>query len=121
MHEYPITCEIIRISESYAKENGALKILKIGLVVGEYSGFVGDSIHMYFHEISIGTMCEDSTIDIRYIKPKLKCTNCGELFERQLFSFNCPKCNGAGGPTEIGKEFYIEYIEILDKGGEVNE
>ena len=24
----------------------------------------------------------------------------------------CPKCGGQGGPTDIGKEFYIDSIEI---------
>lgn len=118
MHEYPLTCEIIRIAEGYGKVNNALKVLKIGLVVGEYSGFVGDSIQMYFDEISIDTLCEGSVIEIKYVKPKLKCSNCGILFERQLLSFYCPNCNGLGRPTEIGKEFYIEFIEIEEKGGD---
>ena len=24
----------------------------------------------------------------------------------------CPECGGEGGPTEIGKEFYIDSIEV---------
>ena len=35
-----------------------------------------------------------------------------ELFEKKLLSFDCPKCGCQGGPTDIGKEFYIESIEI---------
>ena len=27
-------------------------------------------------------------------------------------TFDCPKCGGQGEPTDIGKEFYIESIEI---------
>ena len=38
--------------------------------------------------------------------------NIDELFEKKLLSFDCPKCGGQGGPTDIGKEFYIESIEI---------
>ena len=27
-------------------------------------------------------------------------------------TFDCPECGGEGGPTDIGKEFYIDSIEI---------
>ena len=112
MHEYPITCEIIRIAEEHGIKNNASKIKKVVLVVGEYSGFVGDSIEMYFNEISKGTLCEGAEITIEHITPKLRCTKCGQLFEREFLSFNCTLCGGIGEPTEIGKEFYVDYIEI---------
>ncbi len=112
MHEYSVACDIIRIAESKARENNALKVLNIGLVIGDYSGFIGDSIQMYFDEISRGTLCEEAIISIKHISPKLKCRECHKLFERQLFSFTCNECGGMGEPTDIGKEFYVEYIEV---------
>lgn len=112
MHEFPITQQIIKIAEKHATELGASQIKSIKLVVGDYSGFVGDSIQMYFDVISEGTLCEGATVEIQRVKPKMKCTGCEELFERELLSFSCPKCGTDGEPTEIGKEFYIEFIEI---------
>lgn len=114
MHEYPITEQIIKIAEKHAADAGASRVKNIKLVVGDYSGFVGDSIQMYFDIISEGTKCEGALIEIQHVKPKVKCTSCGEIFERQLLSFDCPKCGGLGEPTEIGKEFYIESIEVED-------
>ncbi len=112
MHEYPITQQIIKIAEKHAKEAGASRVLKVKLVVGDYSGFIGESIQMYFDVISEGTLCENAVIEIQRVKPKLKCDGCGELFDRVMFSFACPVCGGEGGPTDIGKEFYIETIEV---------
>ena len=112
MHEYPITQQIIKIAENHAREADAEKVTAVNLVVGDYSGFIGDSIQMYFDIISEGTLCEGAEIRIQRVKPKLRCSSCGELFERKLFSFECPKCGGEGGPTEIGKEFYIDSIEV---------
>ena len=112
MHEYPITQQIIKIAEKHAKDAGASRVTKVRLVVGDYSGFIGESIQMYFDVISEGTLCEKASIEIERIRPKLKCADCGELFDKVLFSFECPACGGAGGPTEFGKEFYIETIEI---------
>lgn len=112
MHEFPITQQIIKIAEENARSNNALKVTNIKLVVGEYSGFIGDSIQMYFDAISKGTLAEGAVLEMKYIKPKLRCEVCGTYFERKRYSFECPECKGQGVPTEIGKEFYIEAIEI---------
>ena len=112
MHEYPITQQIIKIAEDHAREAGAVKVSAIHLVVGDYSGFIGESIQMYFDVISEGTLCDGAKIEITRVKPKLKCEKCGTYFERKAFSFTCPLCGGEGGPTEIGKEFYIDSIEV---------
>ncbi len=112
MHEFPITQQIIKIAEKHAKDNNAKAVTKIKLVVGEYSGFIGESIQMYFDVISEGTLCEKATIEIEGVKPKLQCRNCGKYFARQPMSFACPYCGGEGGPSDIGKEFYIDSIEI---------
>ncbi len=112
MHEYPITEQIIKIASRKCAEEGGSRVTKVSLVVGDYSGFVGESIDMYFGIISEGTLCEGAKCEFRRVKPMLKCPACGELFEKPHMSFACPKCGADGGPTDIGKEFYIESIEI---------
>lgn len=111
MHEYPVTLEIVRIAVKTAREKGGL-VKAIHLVVGEDSGFIGESIQMYFDVISEGTLCEGARLTIQDIKPKMRCDRCGALFERKRFSFTCPRCGGDGSPTEIGKEFYIESVDL---------
>jgi hydrogenase nickel incorporation protein HypA/HybF len=111
MHEYPITLEVIRLAEQAAREKNAVRVTKIALVVGDLSGYVGDSIRMYFDEISKGTACEGCELEIKRIKPQMQCEVCQEVFERKLFSFDCPFCGGAACPTKTGSEFYIDYIE----------
>lgn len=112
MHEFPITEQIIKIAEERAIQAEAVRVTKVSLVVGDYSGFIGESIQMYFDIISKGTLCEGAVIEIERVKPKLQCGSCGAYFERQPMSFQCPHCGGEGGPTEIGKEFYIDSIEV---------
>jgi hydrogenase nickel incorporation protein HypA/HybF len=34
------------------------------------------------------------------------------MFHRQPGSFACPQCGSDGEPTDVGKEFYIDSIEI---------
>lgn len=112
MHEYPITQQIIRIASEQAKENNARRVTRITLVVGEYSGFIGDSIQMYFDIISKGTLCEGAVLDIENVKAKWRCPACNLDFIRKPLSFACPQCGQDGEPTSIGKEFYIKSVEI---------
>ena len=116
MHEYPVTLKIIRIAETKAREADATRVCAISLVVGDQSGFIGDSIQMYFDVISEGTLCEGAVLSISHVRPKLRCETCDSLFERKPLSFACPGCGCDGMPTEIGKEFYIDHIEVM-KGG----
>lgn len=114
MHEYPITEQIVKIAEKHAAIVGAFRVNNVNLVVGDYSGFVGESIQMYFDLIAEGTVCQGAKVNFVRVTPKVKCNICGELFERKPLSFDCPKedCVGIGEPTKIGKEFYIESIEV---------
>jgi len=112
MHEYPVTEQIIKIASEKAKENKAIKVNRITLVVGEQSGFIGESIQMYFDIISRGSLCEGAILEIENVKAKWKCLTCDITYPRQPYSFACPKCGQDGVPTDIGKEFYIKSIEV---------
>lgn len=127
MHEYPITLNIIELAARHASNavvqaanendgpttgrNSRARVKKIALVIGEASGIMGESIRLYFDIIAEGTVCEGAVLEIETVKPMLKCKTCGKLFERKPFSFEC-ECGGEGEPTEIGREFYVKYIEV---------
>ena len=112
MHELPLTEQIIKIAEQSCRENGGDRVTSIRLVIGEDSGFIGDSIQMYFDIISQGSLCEGATISMERIRPQLQCTQCGAHFYRTYLSFDCPDCGGQGRPTQIGKECYVDSVEI---------
>lgn len=112
MHEFPITEQIVKIASQKAKENNARIVTRITLVVGEYSGFIGDSIQMYFDVIAQGTLCEGAVLEIENIKAKWKCPDCDIFYSRKPLSFACPQCGKDGAPTDTGKEFYVKDIEI---------
>lgn len=112
MHELPMTEQIVKIASEKAKENNARKVLRIALVVGELSGFIGESIQMYFDIISQGSICEGAVLEMETVKSKWYCPNCDSHYIHKPLSFACPECGEDGLPTEIGKEFYVKHIEI---------
>ena len=112
MHELPITQKIVKIADDHCRENGGSRVLKVNMVIGDYSGYVGEAIQTYFGIIAEGTLCEGASLEFVKVEPKLRCTKCGKLFKKQLLSFECPFCGGEGEKSEIGSEFYIDTIEI---------
>ena len=110
MHEYTLTRSVI---ETAVINSGGAAVTRIALAIGEASGVSGESIELYFDIVAKDTLCADAELTIERIAPKMKCGRCGELFIRKPFSFSC-ECGGDGAPTDIGREFYVKYIEIAD-------
>lgn len=118
MHELPFVQAVIKKASACAREHGAARVLSVSLVVGEGSGYVPESIQMYFDVASAGTPCARARLNIRRVKPLMRCAACGKEFERRPFSFDCPDCGGEGSPTDTGQELYIEEIELTTTEGE---
>jgi hydrogenase nickel incorporation protein HypA/HybF len=113
LHELSITQRIIEIASEAARQRGAGRITKIQLVIGDASGYMESSIQLYFDLISAGSLCEGAGLEFEPVTSKLRCETCGQLFERKPFDFTCP-CGGQGRPTEIGREFYVKAIEVVE-------
>lgn len=111
MHEHHEAIHIIEHAVEEAKAKGKNKVTKINLVIGESSGFSGESIKFHFEDVSLGTICEGAEITVRPVKTMLRCPQCSELFVRRPFQFDCPHCGTEGIPSEVGKEMAIESIE----------
>jgi hydrogenase nickel incorporation protein HypA/HybF len=112
MHELPVTEQIVAIVLDHARKAKAERVLKINLVVGELSSFVGESIQFYFDILSKGSEAENASISISRIPARARCQACKEEFNPAGMNWVCPAC---GGPIEEilgGREFYIESIEV---------
>jgi hydrogenase nickel incorporation protein HypA/HybF len=112
MHEASVTEAIIKIVLSEAEKACADRVTVVRVVVGEMTGYVGDSIQFYFDRYSQGSIAEGARVETSYVKALSKCASCGKLQERRAFSLSCDACGGDLGPTPIGTEFYLESIEV---------
>ena len=71
MHEYPITEQIIKICSQHCAEAKADKVVSVSLVVGDYSGCVGESIQMYF-DIIISSLLSEIKFRLNLTREVLK-------------------------------------------------
>ena len=112
MHEYAVTKSIIRIAATEAEKAGAQKVTAINLVLGDLSTVVDDSVRLYFPLIAAGTPAEGAELNFRRIRAEFFCRHCEKPFVKPAHGFDCPVCGNYGTPTAVGKEFYVESIEV---------
>ncbi len=112
MHEYAVTQGLIELVLQEANKAGAKKVTEIRLVIGDLSTILDESVQMYFDIMSEGTITQGAKLTFKRIASRFLCKNCGHEFEKPPRGFDCPLCGGFGLPTGVGKEFYIESIDV---------
>ena len=112
MHEYHIVEGIAKQILEKAKSSNAARVNKVTLVVGELSELKDESIRIYFDNFSKGTILEGAELIIKSARSRLRCRDCGIVFEYKESDLDCPRCHGLGILTNSCKEFYIDNIEI---------
>lgn len=112
MHELSVTQSLLNLVLEEAGLRNVSKITKVNLVIGELTGLEDESIRFYFDVLSENTIAHGAKLNFTKIKAQFRCRECGNIFERGNFTFNCPVCGAKGILVEKGKEFYIDSIEV---------
>ena len=111
-HEASITEALVKMVEAAATERQAIQVKEVNLVVGELTGYMADSLRFYYDIFAREKPCKGAKLTVEYVKPTMICDSCQHEFERQRFSFDCPKCGLAARPGNRGEEFYIRDLVI---------
>ena len=114
MHEYAVSKQILKIVNTEAEAAGSGKVVEIRIAVGDLSTFVDESIQMYFEIFSAGTLSEGAKLVFRRIHAEFFCEGCQKNFIKPKRGFDCPDCGKQGRVTDVGKEFFIESLEVED-------
>lgn len=112
MHEYAVTKSLIKIVLEEAQKAGAGKVMAVKLVIGDLSTIIDESVQMYYDIMSEDTIAKGSELIFRRVPAEFQCRTCGNKYNKPRQGFDCPLCNSIGAPTGVGKEFYIESIEV---------
>jgi hydrogenase nickel incorporation protein HypA/HybF len=112
MHELSVTEQLLNIVLEHARKARAKQVLKVNVVIGDFTGFVNESIQFYFELLSKGTEAEKASVAITRIPCRIRCRECRQEFQPDGSDWRCPQC---GGPMEEvlgGRELYVESIEV---------
>lgn len=112
MHEMSLMMGVLDAIEASAKENKALRVTEVKLVIGEMAEVLGDAMDFAFEALTPGTLAEGAKLSMTRITPKSRCLACNTEFEHDRFHFACPQCDSLASELLAGREMYIESMEI---------
>ena len=112
MHEMAIAEGILDIALEYAKREDAKKVSEIGLLLGEMSGVVVESLEFGFEMLAQGTLAEGAKLSIKNVPLMGRCVKCGGEFHVEHYDFWCPECKDGVLEIVSGREMQVEYLEV---------
>lgn len=111
MHEMSLAEGILGIAKDYAEQNGAKKVTKIALLIGEMAGVETDSLEFCLHTVIKETIADGAAIEIKHVPLVGCCTMCGKERHIEKYNFVCPDCGGVLD-TVSGREMRVDYLEM---------
>jgi hydrogenase nickel incorporation protein HypA/HybF len=114
VHELSIMGSILDIVLQHADKNGARKVTRINLRIGQLSDIIPDWAQTYFDMLSKDTIADGALLDIEHVPVKVKCRDCGHehTFKDKKWAFTCVKCESTEIELLEGREFSVTSIEI---------
>ena len=112
MHEQSIVESILGLALENAKKANARKIIRINLIVGDYTGVVEDAVNFYFGFLSKNTIAAGARLAYTHVAGQMRCRDCDILFPLQKRDYRCPKCDGQRVEIVGGRELYIQDMEV---------
>jgi hydrogenase nickel incorporation protein HypA/HybF len=116
MHELSVARNMISAIERNLAGKPEMKIKKIFIKVGEFSGVVPDTLRFAFQAAKADTVLEDSFLDIETVPFRARCRTCEKEFTMgEQFCYMCPFCASRDVEIIAGKELFIDSLEAEDK------
>jgi hydrogenase nickel incorporation protein HypA/HybF len=112
MHEQSIVESLLALALEKAEKANAKRIVRIYLVVGEFSGVVEEAVDFYFGFLTKNTIAADASLFYNRVPAQVRCRNCDRIFTPKKLNFRCPDCNEQQVEIIAGRELYIDSMEV---------
>ena len=112
VHELSITDQLLQLALRHAEDAGASKIVRLHLVIGEFSSVVDESLQFYWDMMAENTIADHAELCFKRIPGEMTCADCGHTFLFAEFEGQCSSCGGLNAQISDGKQFRLESIEI---------
>ncbi|HEY3269327.1 MAG TPA: hydrogenase maturation nickel metallochaperone HypA [Armatimonadota bacterium] len=112
MHEVSIMESALESAEAHARKQGAARILRMGLRIGDASGVVPDALEFAFGAVTDGTMAEGATLEIERVPIAAWCAACNAEFAPPDILACCPTCGAFSADIRRGREMQLSFLEV---------
>jgi hydrogenase nickel incorporation protein HypA/HybF len=113
MHELGIANEILDIALTEAERHAAKKVTSIRLRVGVLRGIEPENLSFLFEHLARGTPAEGALLEIVEEPVRVECEACGAS-DASAFTYECPRCKGAGVSVTGGDSLLIISLDVGD-------
>jgi hydrogenase nickel incorporation protein HypA/HybF len=113
MHEASIAIELVQLASEQALLNNATRVLKVGIRIGELSSVIPEALTFAWNDSTLGTVCENSKLEIERVKAIAICPNHGEVTLELQKGLRCPICNTPTPSIVQGEELELDTLELL--------
>jgi len=107
-----VTREMLKQLVEKAKSEGANRIKRIVIEIGEMSGLNSGQIRNSFDMLSRDTLAEGAELAISEIPLQVKCMKCSAEYNASGMSMICPECGSIASELVKGNELRVKEIEV---------
>ncbi len=115
MHELGVTKTIVETVLKHAMAQGATRVTRVNLIVGDMRNLEEEWVTRYFQRIAKGSIAQDAIVHITYVPIAFYCNSCQETFTLDVHAnerMHCPICASTDFSMITGKELTISSIEV---------
>jgi hydrogenase nickel incorporation protein HypA/HybF len=116
MHEISLMQEAIAIAIEQGQAQGATRIHRLELHVGDLSGVVLEALAFAFEIVSAGTLAQNAELSLKTVPVLCYCCRCQQGFHpagiADSWVYECPKCHDISSDIRQGKTLELAYVEI---------
>jgi hydrogenase nickel incorporation protein HypA/HybF len=112
MHELSIANSILEAARAEASRRPGVRLLKIGVRVGELAGVEPEALSFCFEALVRGTDLEPLALEIETRPRRQRCPECGRTFRVLDYNIRCPDCGKAETTCVGGNELEMVYLEL---------
>ncbi len=111
MHEMALAEGILDIALDYGRQNAAVRIAEVHLLLGELTGVETEALSLAFSSLVRGTIAADAQLTWTRVPLTGRCGDCGREMRLRPQDVLCPVCGGGMALTG-GRELRVDYIEL---------
>jgi hydrogenase nickel incorporation protein HypA/HybF len=107
-----IASRILDAIVSQAGAEGAHRITRLRMQVGQASGVSAEALAFAVQALAPGTCAEGITLDIETVELVMRCRDCGEQCTTGSPIFACPACGGRAADIVSGRELRLLDMDV---------
>ncbi|MFM8260058.1 MAG: hydrogenase maturation nickel metallochaperone HypA [Vulcanococcus sp.] len=116
MHELSLMAELQSLAEQQARLDGATRIHRLQLRIGELAGVDADALRLAFAVVVANgaqqELWRSATLDLETVPARCFCPDCAQPFRPPDVIHACPRCGHLSRQLLAGRELEIVALEV---------